>query len=204
MASFACLPCRTERLMQSSHVRHKLSCHSINSYHHLQHQLFNMSCQDLHVSNISVLSNVAPCCKHRHRRLGGPDLATLCMCEPPFQPSPFPPPSLPERPNPACQPPLPPVMTASRWTGCTHPCVPLPMLQNRLIIDVINEPDCYGASWTDSGQLADNVAAYYLEAMDAMYAVCPSCLFQIQGSGIHCYREYMLYFHLNLNLISCF
>ena len=57
------------------------------------------------------------------------------------------------------------------------------LLQNRLILDLINEPDAYGASWTASGQLEYNAATYYLDAMDALYAVCPGCLFQIQGSG---------------------
>ena len=57
-------------------------------------------------------------------------------------------------------------------------------LQNRLILDLINEPDAYGASWTASGQLQYNVGTYYLDAMDALYAVCTGCLFQIQGSGI--------------------
>ena len=59
------------------------------------------------------------------------------------------------------------------------------LLQNRLILDLINEPDAYGASWTESGELEADVADYYLAAMDALYAVCPGCLFQIQGSGMH-------------------
>lgn len=48
---------------------------------------------------------------------------------------------------------------------------------------MINEPDAYGASWTESGELSDDAATYYLDAMDALYEVCPKCLFQIQGSG---------------------
>ena len=59
------------------------------------------------------------------------------------------------------------------------------LLQNRLILDLINEPDAYGASWTESGELEADVGNYYLAAMDALYAVCPGCLFQIQGSGMH-------------------
>ena len=59
------------------------------------------------------------------------------------------------------------------------------LLQSQLILDLINEPDAYGASWTESGELEADVGNYYLAAMDALYAVCPGCLFQIQGSGMH-------------------
>ena len=60
------------------------------------------------------------------------------------------------------------------------------MLQNRLIVDIMNEPDAYGASWTAGGDLPENVATYYTDAMDALYPLCPTCLFQIQGCGKPC------------------
>lgn len=58
-----------------------------------------------------------------------------------------------------------------------------PVLQNRLIVDLMNEPDAYGASWTAGGDLPKNVATYYTDAMDALYPLCPACIFQIQGCG---------------------
>lgn len=50
-------------------------------------------------------------------------------------------------------------------------------------MDLMNEPDAYGATWTDGGTLPEDVATYYLDAMDALYPLCPGCLFQIQGCG---------------------
>ncbi len=47
----------------------------------------------------------------------------------------------------------------------------------------MNEPDAYGSTWTADGTLPENVATYYLDAMDALYPLCPGCLFQIQGCG---------------------
>lgn len=64
-------------------------------------------------------------------------------------------------------------------------------LQNRLILDLINEPDAYGASWTESGELSDDVGTYYLDAMDALHEACPKCLFQLQGSGWYFYHRSM-------------
>jgi len=55
--------------------------------------------------------------------------------------------------------------------------------QDHLIVDLMNEPDAYGATWTDGGTLPEDVATYYLDAMDALYPLCPGCLFQIQGCG---------------------
>ena len=57
------------------------------------------------------------------------------------------------------------------------------LLQDHLIVDLMNEPDAYGATWTDGGTLPEDVATYYLDAMDALYPLCPGCLFQIQGCG---------------------
>ena len=60
------------------------------------------------------------------------------------------------------------------------------LAQDHLILDLMNEPDAYGATWTSGGTLPKNVATYYLDAMDALYPLCPTCLFQIQGCGKSC------------------
>lgn len=59
------------------------------------------------------------------------------------------------------------------------------MVQDHLIVDIMNEPDAYNASWTDGGSLPKDVATFYLDTMDALYPLCPTCLFQIQGCGMH-------------------
>ena len=63
---------------------------------------------------------------------------------------------------------------------CTLPCF---VHAGRLIIDLMNEPDLYGASWNNGGALPSSLADYYLAAMEALNPICPDCLFQIQGSG---------------------
>lgn len=55
--------------------------------------------------------------------------------------------------------------------------------KDHLIVDLMNEPDAYGATWTDAGTLPENIATFYTDAMDALYPLCPGCLFQIQGCG---------------------
>ncbi|KAL0029335.1 hypothetical protein WJX77_000152 [Trebouxia sp. C0004] len=79
------------------------------------------------------------------------------------------------------------------WVSLVQQVLKSSACQNRLILDLINEPDAYGASWTASGQLQYNVGTYYLDAMDALYAVCPGCLFQIQGSGQYAAPTYTNY-----------
>ncbi|KAK9817182.1 hypothetical protein WJX72_010721 [[Myrmecia] bisecta] len=53
----------------------------------------------------------------------------------------------------------------------------------RLILDLINEADTYQATWNTGGQLPYDITTYYLNAMDALYPVCKTCLFSIQGTG---------------------
>lgn len=71
----------------------------------------------------------------------------------------------------------------ANWVSLVKHVLQSDACENRLILDLINEPDAYGASWTESGELSDDVATYYLDAMDALTDVCPQCLFQLQGSG---------------------
>ncbi|KAK9807625.1 hypothetical protein WJX72_004592 [[Myrmecia] bisecta] len=54
---------------------------------------------------------------------------------------------------------------------------------SHLLIDLMNEPDVYDATWSSGGALPSSLSDYYLAAMDAISAVCPDCLFLIQGAG---------------------
>ncbi|KAL3145645.1 hypothetical protein ABBQ32_003186 [Trebouxia sp. C0010 RCD-2024] len=81
----------------------------------------------------------------------------------------------------------------SGWVSLLEQVLQSGSCQNRLILDLINEPDAYGASWTESGELSDDVATYYLDAMDALHEACPTCLLQIQGSGQYAAPTYTNY-----------
>jgi hypothetical protein len=55
--------------------------------------------------------------------------------------------------------------------------------QGRLILDVMNEADAYNGKWDAPSDLPTGVSDYYLAAMDAMYPLCKTCLFLVQGTG---------------------
>eukprot|EP00884_Botryococcus_braunii_P018123 jgi/Botrbrau1/4995/Bobra.0396s0021.1 len=57
-----------------------------------------------------------------------------------------------------------------------------PEAQGRLLIDLMNEPDGFDLTWEGNETLA-GLGTYYIEAIDAMYQICPGCLFLIEGTG---------------------
>lgn len=57
-----------------------------------------------------------------------------------------------------------------------------PVSRDRLMIDLLNEPDNYGVRWEASGNLPA-LKDLYLSAMDALYQVNPNALFFIEGTG---------------------
>ena len=61
--------------------------------------------------------------------------------------------------------------------------VPPQVPQNCLAAAVCAPADAYNGLWDSSSELPDPVSSYYLSAMDAMYPLCPSCLFLVQGTG---------------------
>ena len=40
----------------------------------------------------------------------------------------------------------------------------------------------YSLTWEDQGKVP-SLGSYYLNTIDALYAVCPGCLFLIEGGG---------------------
>ncbi|CAL8465540.1 g5076 [Coccomyxa elongata] len=58
-----------------------------------------------------------------------------------------------------------------------------PEAKGRLLIDLINEPDGYTLTWEGKGLSYPPMSQIYLKAMDALYPICPDCLFLVEGSG---------------------
>ena len=40
----------------------------------------------------------------------------------------------------------------------------------------------YGLTWEQQGKI-DSLGSYYLNTIDALYPICPGCLFLIEGGG---------------------
>ncbi|KAK9833284.1 hypothetical protein WJX81_003097 [Elliptochloris bilobata] len=57
-----------------------------------------------------------------------------------------------------------------------------PEAKGRLLIDFINEPDGYGLTWEGSKGI-DSLTDIYITVMDALWPICPDCLFLIEGGG---------------------
>ncbi|WP_068470682.1 cellulase family glycosylhydrolase [Candidatus Protochlamydia phocaeensis] len=57
-----------------------------------------------------------------------------------------------------------------------------PVSKEKLMIDLLNEPDNFGIRWEASGS-TPALKDLYLSAMDAIYAVNPDALFFIEGTG---------------------
>lgn len=61
-----------------------------------------------------------------------------------------------------------------------------PQVPHRCLTAAVCAPaDAYNGLWDSSSDLPDPVSSYYLSAMDAMYPLCNSCLFLVQGTGTH-------------------
>jgi hypothetical protein len=54
-----------------------------------------------------------------------------------------------------------------------------PAIGDRILVDVLNEPDNYGVRW-EAGGGKPGLTELYLSAMDAMHAVAPHLLFFIE------------------------
>ncbi|MDP1880662.1 MAG: cellulase family glycosylhydrolase [Parachlamydiaceae bacterium] len=69
-----------------------------------------------------------------------------------------------------------------RWTELAQAISQNPASKDRVMIDILNEPDNYGVRWEPSGdKLA--LGEYYLSAMDAIYTINPNLLFFVEGTG---------------------
>ena len=78
-------------------------------------------------------------------------------------------------------------------------------MQGRLILDLMNEPDAYGGKWDEKSDLPAGVSDYYLTAMDALYPLCKTCLFLVQGTGrFVCLRLFAITWHLSVWYWSLF
>eukprot|EP00891_Asterochloris_glomerata_P000143 jgi/Astpho2/143/fgenesh1_pg.00004_%23_47_t len=71
----------------------------------------------------------------------------------------------------------------NNWVTLLTAVLKSDVCKNKLLIDLMNEPDAYNGLWDSSSDLPDPVSSYYLSAMDAMYPMCNSCLFLVQGTG---------------------
>ncbi|EIE23036.1 hypothetical protein COCSUDRAFT_63419 [Coccomyxa subellipsoidea C-169] len=57
-----------------------------------------------------------------------------------------------------------------------------PEAKGRLIIDLINEPDGYTLTWEGNNGYP-SMSMLYMHAMDALWPICPDCLFLVEGTG---------------------
>ncbi|KAK9822485.1 hypothetical protein WJX81_001062 [Elliptochloris bilobata] len=69
---------------------------------------------------------------------------------------------------------------AALWAQLLKDMIADPAVKNRVMIDIMNEPDARGIKWTGS---SPDATTLYLQAMDALYQVNPATLFLIEGSG---------------------
>lgn len=68
------------------------------------------------------------------------------------------------------------------WANLVKTLVSDPDIKNRLMIDILNEPDSFGIRWEASGG-KPALKDLYINAMDAVQAVAPDVLFFIEGTG---------------------
>ncbi|KAK9795953.1 hypothetical protein WJX73_004029 [Symbiochloris irregularis] len=56
--------------------------------------------------------------------------------------------------------------------------------QGKLFIDLVNEPDGFGINWEAQPLLGyPGLKDLYLHTIDALYPICPSCIFLVEGTG---------------------
>ena len=58
-----------------------------------------------------------------------------------------------------------------------------PLLRNRVMLDILNEPDSRGIKWSSGHQSGGGMQKLYERAMDAIHAASPSSLMLIEGTG---------------------
>jgi aryl-phospho-beta-D-glucosidase BglC (GH1 family) len=70
------------------------------------------------------------------------------------------------------------------WKALAADIAKDPLLKNRVMLDLLNEPDARGIKWqTGPKGPGFGMAKYYEDAMDAIYAVHPTALMLIEGCG---------------------
>lgn len=69
-----------------------------------------------------------------------------------------------------------------QWVKLVQAVSQQPATKDKILIDILNEPDNYGIRWEQSGD-KPALKDLYLSAMDAIYAVNPDVLFLIEGTG---------------------
>ncbi|BDA41274.1 probable endoglucanase E1 [Coccomyxa sp. Obi] len=73
-----------------------------------------------------------------------------------------------------------PTQWVKAWAQLLTDIVADPASQQRVMVDILNEPDSRGLKWQGT---TPDMTTLYLAAMDAMYKVSPTTLFLIEGCG---------------------
>ena len=68
------------------------------------------------------------------------------------------------------------------WKDLARDIAADPVMRNRVMLDIINEPDSRGIKW-QTGPKGVGMASYYEQAMDAIYSVHPTALLLLEGAG---------------------
>ena len=70
----------------------------------------------------------------------------------------------------------------SGWKSLAKDVAADPVLRNRVMFDIANEPDSRGVKWA-TGPKGVGMNTYYEQAMDAIHSVNPTALLLIEGCG---------------------
>ena len=68
------------------------------------------------------------------------------------------------------------------WKELARDIAADPVMRNRVMLDIINEPDSRGIKWA-TGPKGVGMATYYEQAMDAIHSVHPTALLLLEGAG---------------------
>lgn len=71
---------------------------------------------------------------------------------------------------------------ATQWAQLATALASDPVLKDRLILDILNEPDNFGLRWEASGS-NPALKDLYFKAMDAIDAAVPGLLYALEGTG---------------------
>jgi len=71
----------------------------------------------------------------------------------------------------------------SSWKALASDIGRDPLLRNRVMLDILNEPDSRGIKWSTGHPGGGGMAKLYERAMDAIHAASPSSLMLIEGTG---------------------
>lgn len=72
----------------------------------------------------------------------------------------------------------------NNWATLLEDLLKTPANKGKILVDLINEPDGYNLTWEGIPDRENtSLTSYYVNAIDALYPICPDCLFLVEGGG---------------------